>query len=530
MFLISVNQDNQRNPRSIKLENALKIKKQLNEMHHLKRITIMTTPSKLLSLIISITLLSSVQAQIITDGTVGRADTLTGPNYIIGDDLGSQRGQNLFHSFQDFNVNTGESAQFTGPASINNVFSRVTGGRDSFIDGKISSTMPNADLYLINPSGIMFGEHASLNVPASFYASTADQIILKDGTRFDATTPGTTPILSAEPFESFGFLDDTQAPVSVKGSFLEVSEGRTLGLVGGDVNISSEAELSSGGQIQIESQNQAKLGNISVDNSRVTAAGRIFFRAGKLVFGNNSRVKAFSSTGKSQIEIDANVLNINNSSFFTKESESDNLHAGDILITATKSVTLSGKSKRGDEPTISVATSGQGDAGSISIETPTLEIIGGAEINAQTTASGKGGTVRIEEADNVTLKDNSNIIVTTSGNGNAGFLSINTNNLTLTNNSSIRGSTTGSGKGANIQIQAKNSIELSEQSWIAVATDGSGDAGLLNINTDTLDLKKSSIAAGILLSGTGNGNLLQINANNIRLSKGEIPFKIDPLR
>jgi filamentous hemagglutinin family protein len=99
--------------------------------------------SKLLFLLPIIPL--STHAQITTDGTLGQALNLPGPDYQIGADLGQQRGGNLFHSFQDFNLQSFESATFSGPDQIQNVISRVTGGNPSNIDGTIRSTIPNAD-------------------------------------------------------------------------------------------------------------------------------------------------------------------------------------------------------------------------------------------------------------------------------------------------------------------------------------------------------------------------------------------------
>jgi len=90
--------------------------------------------------------------------------------------LGRQHGGNLFHSFQDFNLNSSESATFSGPNNVSNVISRVTGGNPSNIDGLIRSTMPNADMYFLNPYGIMFGPNAQLDVQGSFHASTADTL------------------------------------------------------------------------------------------------------------------------------------------------------------------------------------------------------------------------------------------------------------------------------------------------------------------------------------------------------------------
>ncbi|MDM8558778.1 filamentous hemagglutinin N-terminal domain-containing protein, partial [Candidatus Parabeggiatoa sp. HSG14] len=118
-----------------------------------------------------------------------------GPDYLIGADLGQQMEGNLFHSFQDFNLNSLESATFSGPNSVQNILSRVTGGNPSNIDGLIRSTIPNADFYFLNPNGIMFGPNAQLDVQGSFHASTADYLRLGDGGRFDARYPSDSLLL-----------------------------------------------------------------------------------------------------------------------------------------------------------------------------------------------------------------------------------------------------------------------------------------------------------------------------------------------
>ena len=168
------------------------------------------------------------------DGSLGTKATLAGPNYTIGHELGQIRGSNLFHSFAQFNVLTGESATFTGPNSIANVLSRVTGGRQSIIDGLLRSQIPGANLYLMNPSGVVFGPNASLDVSGSFHVSTADYLRFADGAKFFAN-PSQGSILSVAPVTAFGFLSETPSPISIQRSDLRVPDGRTLSVIGGDI-------------------------------------------------------------------------------------------------------------------------------------------------------------------------------------------------------------------------------------------------------------------------------------------------------
>jgi filamentous hemagglutinin family protein len=502
----------------------------------------MKKPTKRLRLITSLFLLTltpRIPAEILTDGTVGPPSTLSGPNYMIGHDLGTQSGSNLYHSFDKFNVNTGESATFTGPLDINNVFGRVTGG-ESFIDGQISSDMPNADIYLINPRGIMFGQNASLNVPGSFYASSADQIILKDGTTFSATNPqNDPPILSAEPFSAFGFLDDDTAPISITGG--QFQAGKTFALVGGEIAIEN-ANISSP-LIEIESRNVAP---ITVTNSTITAQGegRIFFRGGELVV-MNSEIQVDSESAGSRIEVDATEMQLTDSSIRLNPiggsdagsiligmGHLDSLSltnsyilastfgpgkGGDILIKAANSITFS------DNSVLDVSTLGKkensGDAGSLAIETGSLSLTNSSFIQAVTTGTGKGGEIQIKAANGITLEDESSLNVSTFGeeigSGDGGSLAIETGSLSLTN-SFINASTVGIGNAGDIQIKAANGITLEDDSFLDVSTFGeeigSGDGGSLAIETGSLSLTNSFINASTV--GIGNAGDIQIKAAN----------------
>src|SRR3954463_12263829 len=177
-----------------------------------------------------------VQAQIVTDGSVGPKVSLHGGEIKIGADLGTRRDNNLFHSFEKFGIATGQTATFTGPGTIKNVISRVTGGEVSNIDGKLASTVGQADLYFLNPAGVMFGPNARLDVPGSFHVSTAHELRFADGARFSALDK-TGSGLTVAPPEAFGFLGRTPGRIAADGSRLEFNPGQTFSLVGGDINL-----------------------------------------------------------------------------------------------------------------------------------------------------------------------------------------------------------------------------------------------------------------------------------------------------
>jgi len=114
--------------------------------------------------------LDAGRGQAVTAGTDAEGVAAT---YLINADLGVQLGGNLIHSFREFNVAQGETATFSGPSSVQNIISRVTGGTPSSIDGTLRSTTSGSSLYFLNPAGILFGANAKLDLPGSSYASTA---------------------------------------------------------------------------------------------------------------------------------------------------------------------------------------------------------------------------------------------------------------------------------------------------------------------------------------------------------------------
>jgi len=146
-----------------------------------------------------------VCAQITPDATLGaeRSSVVT-PNVVSNGlpsdriDGGAIRSSNLFHSFVQFNVDAGRAAYFTNPAGIKNILSRVTGGSRSEILGKLG-VLGNANLFLINPNGIIFGPNSSLDVKGSFVATSADRIQFGNQGFFSTSAPDVPPVLTVNP-------------------------------------------------------------------------------------------------------------------------------------------------------------------------------------------------------------------------------------------------------------------------------------------------------------------------------------------
>jgi len=213
----------------------------------------------------------NLNADVITDGSLGTRIELPGLDYKIGAELGQQHGGNLFHSFETFNLNANESATFSAgvDSGIQNVFSRVTGENPSQIDGLIRSTILNADMYFLNPYGIMFGPNARLNVQGSFYASTANYLRLGNGGRFDALNPNDS-LLTVAPVEAFGFLEQSEK-IEIQDSLLETPVGKTLSLIGGNISIEDGVLSAKSGRINLASVASAGEVILTPDALQVTA-------------------------------------------------------------------------------------------------------------------------------------------------------------------------------------------------------------------------------------------------------------------
>jgi filamentous hemagglutinin family protein len=159
---------------------------------------------------------------------------------------GTQAGANLFHSFQQFGVEAGKTANFQSNPAIQNILSRVVGGDASVINGQLQVQGSNANLFLMNPAGIVFGPNAQLNLPAAFTATTANAIGFESGW-FSAIGQNDFAKLLGNPSQ---FAFTTLQPGSiVNNANLTVKSGLTL--LGGNV-VSSGSIVSPEGNVSIQ--------------------------------------------------------------------------------------------------------------------------------------------------------------------------------------------------------------------------------------------------------------------------------------
>jgi len=454
---------------------------------------------------------------------------------------GSAVGNNLFHSFSEFNVESGETANFIGNQALANIISRVTGGNNSWINGMLKTTDTRANLYLLNTNGVMFGANVSLNIQGSFHVTTADYLKFENGNKLYASLNGES-VLNVEPVEAFGFLGDDVGAIGLDGTTLTVSGGKSLSLIGGGESIINSALKAPGGRVSlasVESSGEVKLtendidttseqlGDIQLDQSKIDVNNTdISNSAGKVstvsddfemtdeseIFADNYSVQDTADVG---INIEASNIEIQGGSVISSSAKNKG-DGGYILLSAAETVLFAGeksggKNKSGISSLIQATAEYKGDdsgkSGYVEIRAGNIEFHDGAWINSAARGKSAGGTVLLTAKEQVLfIGENSG------GNG-----------------SKIQVTTTNAGKGGSVKIQAKN-IEFTAGAYINSTTRGPGEGGriMLNAFDRVLFTGKKSDGEGSLIQattehedeGAGSSGYIEIQAKNIEFSDG----------
>jgi filamentous hemagglutinin family protein len=456
-------------------------------------------------------------AQIIPDNSLGVESSTVNPDVINGVpsdrvDGGAIRGSNLFHSFQEFNIDAGRGAYFSNPANITNILTRVTGNNPSNILGRLG-VLGNANLFLLNPKGVFFGPNASLDLRGgSFFGSTADSVLF-DNFEFSASNLQPVPQLTINIPIGLRFRDNPGNITS--NSSLQVQSGQSLSLIGGDVSLNGGLLEALKGRIELGGLAEAGTVGFNPDGS-LTFPNNV--ARGNVTLSNQANVSVFGQGGS--IAVNARNLDIFTGSGLFAGIPSDansDAQAGDIVINATDRVRIEGDSNSSIS-IINVPLVGK--AGDIVINTSILEGTGRFLIGSGVFGQGNAaGNVTIAATDRVSLQGlegfNSGIssLVADLATGNAGNITINTRSLSLSNFALLT-STLGQGNGGNIEINASESVSLNgSNSILSALTSSSGKAGNIIINTPSLSLSNRA-AITTFTSGQGNAGTIQINAAN----------------
>ena len=478
-------------------------------------------------------------AQIVPDTTLPNNSSVTLENNIQVIGGGAQAGSNLFHSFEQFSVPTNTTAFFNNNANIQNLIIRITGKSISNINGTLRAN-GTADLFLINPNGIIFGENASLDIGGSFLASTASSINFADGTKFSATSPETSPLLTINAPIGLQF-GATPAPIRNQSQAfangttpnrpvgLQVPTSKTLALIGGEVTLEG--------------------GNLTADSGRIEL-GSV---AGNSLVNLNPVDKGWA-LGYEGVEKFQNIQlitrNIGDSTIGTIVNVSGEDGGGSIQVQGN-SVELIGFPVR-----LNSATTNETNAGDIRINARKLVLRDGAQIISFTIGNGAGGNLTVNTSESVEIfgvfsQTNGNnrpsgLFSFTGAVGKAGSITINTSRLLIKDGAVISAESSGFnptsqflpaiGEGGNLTVNASDSVELiggsaSFPSSLKANTLGSANAGNLTIYTKELIVRDGAeITVGSIfpeistnvtiigdVSDLGDAGELNITADSILL-------------
>ena len=506
---------------------------------------------------------NSVVAQtndIVPDNTLGAESSVVNPRDANSESIdgGAVRGQNLFHSFQEFNVDAGTGVYFANPEAVTNIFSRVTGGNPSNILGTLGVDGA-ANLFLINPNGIVFGQGASLDVQGSFTATTADGIEFGEQGFFSAVNPQSPKLLTINPS---AYLFNQVAPGAIANnsqasadfnpspSFddtffgLRVPNGQNLLLLGGDVNVDGGGLFASGGRIDLGAIAEQGIVGIN-ENGSLNIPDSI---ARGDVSLTNGAAFSVAGDGGGDMAIATKNINILAGSFLNAGILSNlglpDAQAGDITINATDNITVDSSGVANE-----VYSEAVGNAGDIFIDANSLQVLNGGLIGAFTSGQGDGGNVTVcasdielagissdrqlssslfteigfqaqgdggkltIDTDNLSLSDRAQISASTYGQGDAGTINITSGSLNLTNTSFIDTSTFGQGNAGEIDIQVPITLDKLSGINSSVDTAAVGDAGTIDLTTGSLSATNGS-QINSFTSGQGNAGDITIQASD----------------
>jgi filamentous hemagglutinin family protein len=515
-------------------------------------------------------------AQIVPDATLPSNSVVSRSGPTFGITGGTQAGSTLFHSFQQFSVPVGQEAFFSNGDRVSAIVTRVTGPSLSTIDGTIRAN-GSANLFFLNPNGIVFGPRARIQVGGSFLATTADRFLFDNGDFFSASNTTSTPLLAVN--LPIGLQYGSQSASIINRSLalngagalpgLTVQPGRTLGLVGGNVELQRGQISAQAAHVEIGSVApgswvaiaQSPLG-FTLDYTETTTLQDINLSQGSLVDisgGGTLQMQGRQILLRDGSLVDANTLG--------------NEAPGQLKLVARERLALLGTSLDGNTPSritanvlpgatgrgstvdidaglvrveggaqISVKTFGPGDAGQLSIRAGQVEVLDTSarlpsSISTEATrgATGRGGDLTIV-TDRLLTRAGGEIKTSTDGAGDAGHLTIWANQVDLIGGSLAfpqsglftTAFSNATGRGGDLNLVVSDRLLLQNGGKIKAETEGRGDAGNVSIQARQMDVLGLLTADSVSFvsstvrgeTSSGRGGDLSIVADRLRVAEG----------
>ena len=448
--------------------------------------------------------------------------------------LGAQRGGNLFHSFETFNVGTAEAALFGVPGGIDTVIGRVTGSGASAIDGIVSFVQPGtaiptgADFWFFNPNGVVVGPNAQFRTSGALYFSGGDSVVFSDGATFSADMSQPLTITSARP-EAFGFLTRNPGPVTIQGAVLP-AQGDGITLSGGEVVIDGAILRSdqAGEALTLIAGGQGDIAPVRPGERLVLTSGKIRIlgetgdagvRTGSLETTDGGAVRLYAG----EVEIDGGrVL-----------ATSNRAAGGDVDVRADRLTLRNG----GALGTLALGASADPDlaldAGDIQVTARDITLATGGRIRSQTQAGATVEAPRAGNAGRVTVDGFDTLLVTRSGgdvesaiesevsaraDGNAGLVLVTGGDLRLADGGSILSSTFGAGNAGDVEVDVAT-----------ISATGGGQIG--SLARDNPEIVRAGLEANPQIDNraTGAGGAVTVTASESMSFSGlRRPLPTDP--
>jgi filamentous hemagglutinin family protein len=495
-----------------------------------------------------------VLAQIVPDNTLGTQVTQT--DLVFGINNGTRSGSNLFHSFSQFSVPTGGSAIFNNATDVQNIFGRITGSQLSNIDG-ILKTQGGANLFLMNPNGIIFGPNARLELGGSFLGTTATGIKFADGIEFN--TLNTAPALlsvnvpiglqmgtvsGAIEVNGNGHTLVTLLPRSIplptqrdpNNTGLTLNSRKTLALISADLHFTGGILTNEQGRIELGAVRSGTIGLTLQADQNFGFNYSNAITHGNLRLEQRSLVDVSGMTGGS-IGLQGQNLSFTGGSTVLNQNLGSQ-EAGITRLTAIDSIQLQ-DATAATQTTLRSESLGSGTGSQIELNAKNLKINLSASIDAATYTTGKIGAIQINVIDKVEVNGfspfapfvPSSIGSANYENGKASQVNIKTAVLHILAGGVIAPSAFGINQGSDLNVQASEILvsglnpTIQLPSTIATTTFGPGNSGNLSIDADRISVQGVGIIASSTLAQGSAGKLtirasewVEVNGSNASIN------------
>ena len=435
--------------------------------------------------------------QVKSDLSTGTEITNPKPNVSVVKQ-GTQVGKTLFHSFQEFSIPAGHRVRFQPkkPGQVQTVFARVTGNKTSDLQGSLTTVQAlQADVVLLNPNGIVFGEDFELDINGSFLATTAESVLFEGGDRFSTDLANTSPLLKLsvpiglqfgpKPGPIHIFTGNEKRGFSISNS-LRVPNFQKLALIGGDIIFDTGKVVAPGGNIWLGSLKEPGIVSWTYggdwDFIPQPSQGRGFIslrESSRIVSSFNPQDGAKADRVNGLISVFGDTVKIENS-----EINAENLGkelGGNIVINATQTIEILTTALSETDTTVTTQTLARGDSGDIQLSAKYLKLLGSTtrtDTNKDLTqviassakdrarvkvdALGGPGNIQLLGTEQVELQGDSVILTVTSNLASpSGNIDVKTKRLRLLKGPQIRSSTEGRLSGGIIDIEAEESVLIS---------------------------------------------------------------------